>query len=505
MKTSSEIIDALNALERQFPVAEWRCGDIHLWPSYRFRLYGNAIDRMLLAPAPPQPLRRLARLVDRAARALWRAPMAAWRDRRANAPWSQDAAAVFFSDGVSFTPLNGLWVDRIVDPVMQALDRRGLQGLKLTPLAEVHVPRQRPSRFVQPAIDRVKLLASRSRPVLHTPQWEGFAQVAEAAFGKPVPAREWLQVQAARLEALAHWFGAQLRSTSARCVFVNTYYSLEGQAFVQAARRQGLFTVDLQHGMQGEHHAAYARWLQVPPTGFSTLPDEFWVWGEDEAQAIGRWNAGLGTHRARIIGNPWLQRWTDDSDPLIAACLVQAAALRRAGQRQVLACLSWGLADEETDKLIQAARLCGPGVSWWWRLHPVEAGKRAEVAARLQQQGLDGSQVGATTDLPLYALVRCADVTVAHSSTVIQEAAQLGTPSVVTSEFGADSHAHLLRTGHAFKAIDPVTIAHAVQTVARHDRTAHQLVQPLDRLQAAVDAFFSQENLPRSRADSAQP
>lgn len=504
MKTSSEIIDAINALERQFPVAEWCCGDVHLWPSYRLRLYGNAIERMLLTQSPPQALGRMGRLADRAARALWRVPLAAWRDRKANADWRADAAAVFFSDGMSFTPLDGQWFDRIVDPVMQAMGRRGLHSLKLTPLAEAHVPRQRPSRFVQLAIDRIKLLASRGRPELRTPQWEAFAQAAETAFGTPVPSREWLQVQAARLEALARWFSARLQTSGARFAFVNTYYSLEGQAFVQAARRLGLSTIDLQHGMQGEHHAAYARWLRVPESGYSTLPDEFWVWSEEEAQAIERWSAELGTHHARITGNPWLERWADDSDPLIAACLAQATSLRRPGQRQVLACLSWGLADEETDKLIQAARLCGPGVAWWWRLHPVETGKRAQFAARLQQQGLDGSQVGATTDLPLYALVRSADVTVAHSSTVIQEAAKLGTPSVVTSEFGADSHAHLVQTGQAYKAINPATIAHAVQSLAGHDRAIPQLVRPTDKLQSAVDEIFSQVNLPRSRPGSSQ-
>lgn len=501
MKTSSEIIDALNTLECQFPVAEWRSGDMHLWPSYRLRLYGNAIDRLLLTQEPPQTLGRLGRLADRAARALWRVPLAHWRDRRANAPWRHSAEAVFFSDGVSFTQLNGQWFDRIVDPVMQALDQRGLHSLKLTPLTEAHVPRRRSSRFVQPSIDRIKLLASRRKPELETPQWDAFEQAAQAAFGAPVPARAWLQMQAARLDALACWFGSRLQVAGASCAFVNTYYSLEGQAFVLAARRSGMSTVDVQHGMQGEHHAAYARWLQVPEGGYSTLPDEFWVWGDEEARAIGSWNYGLGTHRARITGNPWLQRWADDSDPLIAACLAQARELRRpVPSRQVLACLSWGLADAETEKLIQAARLCGPDVAWWWRLHPVESGKRAAFAARLQQQGLDGSQVGAATDLPLYALVRSADVTVAHSSTVIQEAAQLGVPSVVTSDYGAEFHAGLVHAGQALKATTPEAIAEAVRKMVNRPRSDSPLVVQSDLLQIAVDDFFM--NVPRRQPHS---
>lgn len=487
MKTSSEIINAINELERRFPVCHWRFNDIPLWPSYRFRLYGNAIDRALLAQGPPPALGRLGRLLDRSAKTLWRVPLAAWRDRQANASWQSDVAAVFFSDGVSFTPLNGQWFDRIVDPAIQALDRRGLKALKLTPMAIAHVPRHYPSRFVQPAIDRVKLLSSSGRPDLHTPDWDAFVKAAESKFGDQIPTREWLQVQAARLEALTRWFGKRLLSSGASCAFVNTYYSLEGQAFVQAAWRLGLFTVDLQHGMQGEHHAAYARWFNVPDGGYSTLPNEFWVWSEEEADAITRWSAGIGTHRARITGNPWLKRWADDSDPYVSTCLAHAASLRRARHRQVLACLSWGLADEETDKLIQAARLCGPSVAWWWRLHPVEASKRDHFAARLQQQGLDGSQVSATTDLPLYALVRKADVVVAHSSTVIQEAAQLGVPSVVTSDYGAELHAAHVRANRVVKATTPSSIAAAVGDLANRTRSTSPLFMQGDLLQDAID------------------
>lgn len=491
MKTSSEIIDAINRLEQCFPVAAWRTDDVDLWPSYRMRLYGNAVNRLLLTQAPPKSLRRLGRVADRAARALWRVPLAAWKDRRANASWCSDTSAVFLSDGVSFTPFDGFWFDRIVDPVMQAMHSRGLHSLKLTPLVEVHVPRHQPSRFVQPTIDCIKLFATRGRPSLGLPQFDVFEQAARAAFGEgEVPTREWLQVQAARLLALARWFGAGLQRSGARCAYVNTYYSLEGQAFVQAARRLGVTSIDLQHGMQGPHHAAYARWLQPPPAGYSTLPDEFWVWGESEATAISRWSAGLATHKPRIVGNYWLQRWADDSDPLVAAYLAQAKALRAGCGTQVLVCLSWGLADDETEKLIKAAKLCGPDVAWWWRMHPVESRKRAEFAARLKLNGLDERQVGAATDLPLYALVRSSDVTVAHSSSVIQEAAELGVPSVVTSDYGAEPHAGLVQTGRALKATEPAAIAAAVRTLASEHRVAScTAVKPCPLL-TAIDQVF---------------
>ena len=492
MRTASEAIDAINELENAFPVQTWRAGDIDLWPSYRIRLFGAALDGMLLEHGAVGPIERAHRLAERAARALWRVPLAAWRDRRANAALHPDTSAVFLSDGVSYLKLGNAWFDKYLDPVLDALEVRGLRGLKLTPLAEAHVPRHRPSRFVQPSIDRIKLLATR-HPPLEIAQFDALCQAAVTTFGAQTPSRNWLRIQAARLDALAKWFGQWLAHSGAHCAFVNTYYSLEGQAFVQAARRLGLQSIDLQHGMQGPHHVAYARWAAIPAGGYSTLPDQFWVWGHEEAAAIEAWSHGLARHRPLVTGNYWLQRWADDTEPMVAEYFKSAQSLRAPAPAtaQVLVCLTWGVAEEETDKLIEAAKQCGPSVGWWWRLHPVESGRRVELAARLQRQGLDGSVVGPATDLPLFALVRSADLVVAHSSTVIQEAATLGVPSVVTSDYGAELHSDLVSQGIALHAIDGKTIAHAVATLAARPRlVGRSPTVTTDLLQAAVDEMF---------------
>jgi hypothetical protein len=494
MKTSSDVLDAINELERRFPVAAWRAGDIDLWPTYRFRLYGNAIDAQLIGASPRGLPQRLRQLTDRASRALWRVPRAALLDRARNASFSVGSTALFLSDGVSFVNLGDVWFDRVIDPVMQALDARGLRSLKLTPLAEAHVPRYMPSRFIQPTIDRVKLMGSRPRRDVVLPEFEAFHAAARRTFGARAPSSEWLQVQAARLEALAGWFGRVLDRCGASHVFVNTYYSLEGLALMQAARRRALCSIDLQHGMQGQYHVAYASWMSPPSAGYSTLPDEFWVWSHHEAAVIAEWSEGCATHRAHVSGNFWLRQWSEAKDSLIADYISRARSLRGVppAKTQVLACLTWGVAEEENMKLMEAARLCDSSVAWWWRLHPVQSRQRAEFAARLERYGLDGSRVAEATDFPLYALVRAADLVVAHSSTVIQEAAELGVPSVITSDYGANLHASLVRQGVAVHATDGRAIADAV--MARSPRPCMQMRDtPAEAhsLQALIDMAFA--------------
>ncbi len=492
MKTSAQVFDAINALERRFPVHRWRCDDIDLWPTFRFRLFGNALSKVLLNSEEPAAA-GVGALARRASRALLRVPYASVRDWKHNARVGAGSAAVFFSDGMSFVRLGNAWLDRVMDPVIQSLEQRGLSTLKLTPLAEAHVPRLVPSRFVQPSIDRIKLTAS-PRTDLDVQEFDAFIAAARQSFGDAVPPLRWLSKQAGRMHALARWFGRTLARTGPSHVFVNTYYSLEGLAFVQAARRLGIRSIDLQHGIQGEHHIGYARWMSVPSQGYSNLPDEFWVWGNAEASVIEAWQPGRAQHVSRVTGNFWLRRWLDGRDPLIARYLDEARALRasRPGVTQVLVCLSWGVPAEETTKLIEAARSGGPQLSWWWRLHPVQASQSGDFARRLERTGLDGSQVVAATELPLYALLRAADVHVAHSSTVIQEAATLGVPSVITSDYGAELHQGLIRSGVALHALDSGAIAAAVHELARRPTAVRPQGIGADDLQDLVDQTFEQ-------------
>lgn len=471
MKSAADVLDSINELEHRFPVHAWHSADIDLWPAYRVRLFMDVTLAILATDQQVGRFRRATELVVRGARAVWGIPLASWRDRKMNSKIQSGTVAVFLSDGLSFTRLGDKWCDRIIDPFVLALDDCGFRSLKLTPLAQTHTPRLTSSRFIQLTIDRLKLTARRNIENLDLPQFDAFLADARTRFGSHVLGRDWLSLQANRLNRLAVWFARVLERSGARYALVNNYYSLEGMAFVQAARRMGCRSADLQHGLQGSNHAAYGRWANVAKGGYSTLPDEFWVWSDDEANAINAWRGRCESHVPRVVGNVWRDQWLGDSDPIVAGYVREARALRQgAVVPHVLVCLAWGLSDEETEKLIRAAKLSGAGVVWWWRLHPVEASRCEEFAARLRRNGLDASLVRQATNLPLYALIRAVDLTLAHSSTVIQEAAEFGVRSIVTSDYGAELHENIIQQGMCVQATTSESIAAAIIELAGRER-----------------------------------
>ncbi len=444
---------AIAAIEADTPVADWTVGGVEIWPLLRMRwffaewarLYGSRTGTSTRASGI---LRAMA------------AGMLASHHAKLEDPAGEDEPSpqrdlVLVSDGLSFARLGGRWVERFCDPVIASANAKGLSCALWTPLHHRHRPRATRSKWVQGPVDRANLVgALRSR--LAPPRYRlddvdrVLGSLTRLGLGIAPMQPSRIVSDGARLLSVAALYGRWLRRSRPRLALIVSYYSLEGMAFVLACRRLGIPVVDLQHGVQGEFHPAYAAWA-APSSGRShqLLPDRFWVWSTWEASTIDAWAAGTD-HAPVIGGNPWLDVWRSDSEwPGVATSRERAAALktRAVGRPVVLVTLQFGLSpSEQLEPLASLLAAIGDRVVLWVRLHPAMLDRREEVRRRLAAAG-GGFEIDECTDLPLHALLPNVDAHCTHSSTTVIEAAQFGVPSVVTSAYGAELFEQLVGSG----------------------------------------------------------
>ena len=363
---------------------------------------------------------------------------------------------MFLSDGVSFARLGEHWVERFCDPILAQATHRGLSCALWTPTHQHRRPRSTPSRFIQPAIDRANIAGA-----LKARLWSGRPDLPEQP-----QVTTWLRAQgfgagsfdvakvasdAWRLRSIARLYARMLHRARPRLAFIVGFYGVEGMAFVLACRRCGVPVVDIQHGVQGDMHPAYAAW-PAPRRGAAhpLLPDRFWVWSAWEQQVIDRWTRGT-SHAAVVGGNPWMDVWQAGSAwPGAGAALVAAQALREraAGRPVVMVTLQYGLnAGEQLEPLAALLRETGKQFAFWVRLHPAMLERREQVRTLLHCAS--PCEIDAPTDLPLQALLPCADVHLTHSSSTVIEAAQFGLRSAITTGYGAELFGPLLASGMA--------------------------------------------------------
>lgn len=497
---SSDLMSALATMEARFPVLEWVAAGVPIWPLLRIRWFFAEWERHYTAAGegPASSTRAGGRL-----RTLLSGPVHASRAKKRSGPGLAPAPVaadlLFLSDGISFAKLSEAWVDRFCDPLAQLAAQEGLAVRTWVPSHQYRTPRASACEFIQPMLDRGNALgavrAILARPPLHLPGHQEVLRWVEAAGHTTHPlAVKKIASDASRVRALASSFAARLRRHPPRLAFVVSYYSVETMAFVLACREVGVRTVDIQHGVQGPLHPAYAAWPSVPARTHALLPDHFWVWSNWEAATIRQWSERTG-HTAVVGSNPWVSIWGGDQAlPGVADAVNRARSLKAAanGQKTVLVTLQYGLSPEEQlDPLrvwMQQARSTN---RFWVRLHPLMLQERERVRKHLDDEGV-AFDLDLPTELPLPALLPLADVHVTHSSSTVIEAAQFGVPSLITSRYGAELFPHLIEAGAAH-----VETGAADQVVAALRRIADN-AQPVQQPQTSASMASALHQLLRA-------
>lgn len=455
---ASEIINVINEIEESAPVEQWTVDGVHVWPLIRIQLGMDLFaSGEVVIPHPSGTPRVWRRAVNRL-KSYMTYMAASWTDRREEDVDFGEAQALFLSDGVSFTALEGKYYERFCDPLRSHLDSIGVRSLMLTPLDHFRIPRFSPSKFIQPQLDWIQIKRTIFwRNHSDNEYLPGFDLILEQLRKKtPAVAPEVARIRQhiSLVIAFSRYFEDLLERVRPRICFLVSYYWLVGYGLLLACKRKGIPSVDIQHGVQGAMHFAYGGWSKVPLQGYELLPAYFWCWSQDEVAVIRKWTEGTkGAHQPVAGGNLFLNLWKSKVPSFVTRfdnVLLQKTCVLGT-DKQVLVTLQPGLLTKDFIQILSAViETTASGLQWWLRLHPGMLREREKVRdlfGRFAHVDID-----AATDVPLYALLRHMAVHVTHSSSTVLEAREFGIKSVVCSRYGMELFAEQERDGVALYA-----------------------------------------------------
>ena len=458
-------LSLVDHIERNFPVEQWRAGDLEIWPLARMDLYLDFYRASVGIPRLPRrslALRALERFATTAVNL--------WRSRRDLRHWvtrPTPAHAIFLGDGVSLDCIEGTWQDRYGEPLIAALHRRSQSTFLMQQGDLSRLPWCRATYAANVVAARAlrRLRASTSM------QLPGSDQVRQYLRDKGVsaPSLEWsaLMRRAQVVLACAAQFERIIRIVRPSIAFVVTYYADLGPSFLLACRRQAVLSVDLQHCPQQGSHKAYG-WSAVPQTGYAVLPAVFWNWTQAEAAYIRSWTTRLAHswHRSLHGGHVQLRPFLDDADPATAALDARFELIGRGArfEREILVALQpvSGYRNQ-WDALAEQIELSPRQWRWWIRRHPAARGYQDQEYRRLVSLKAPNVVVDASSSLPLPALLRRVNVLVSRFSGASVEAADFGVPALFLSEEARGQFCGLIERGQA----SVVEIPKLIETIAR--------------------------------------
>jgi hypothetical protein len=444
----------VDEIERNFPVARWKCGDVEVWPLARMDFYLDMFWANTGGAPPasrpfPLPLRAVARIATPLTN--W------WKSRRDLAHWvfhPKPAHAIFLGDGVSLDRVDDEWQDRFGEPLIAALEKRGLGAFLMQPGDLSRLPWHRPTFAANVIAAWGSLTGFAAAVPAELPDHEGVLQfLARNDVLAPSLGRAKLARRANMVFATATAFERVLRIVKPTLAFVVTYYAGLGHAFLLACRRQGILSIDLQHCPQEGAHKAYG-WSAIPDTGYSTLPAVFWNWTEKDAEYIRRWTGTLALpwHRSVHGGHTQLMSFLDDSDPQAQASDAKFNAIGEGAsyEREILVALQPVGGDRaQWDALAAQIEAAPPGWRWWIRRHPSSRAYQDAEYMRLVSLRMPNVIVDRASSLPLPALLRHMSVLVSRFSGASAEAAAFGVPAIFLSEEARGQYYGLIGQGLA--------------------------------------------------------
>jgi hypothetical protein len=462
--TLKEFREWLSRIEHAYPVYEWHVDGLQVWPMIRLVIHGANFFGRSEGYFVGAGSRAYTRVLVRALSNWSRAAIA---DRAHNERPDDPADAIFLAYSVGRQPLiDGRRYNPLLAPYVELLKRRGLRSRvwEMSPHGDYNVPRHTPSAFVQPwmIMSRgVSLVRPGIRFEESLPTYQGLSRDAEeAGLDFPYRNRDRLHRDVYGIRALAKTFTRWLRRARPSVVFVADA-SLREQALCVACRQLGITSVELQHGVQ-ERNPIYADWNAVPATGLTSRARVFWTWDQTSAQAIQSWASGASAaHSVVVGGDPWLDMWLSSENRLAATLRADLQARRHAvgGTKHILVTLS-SVEEILPEVVAGAVRKSPPDWRWWFRMHPVHlARRRKQARAVVESLGGDADLMDFATEVPLFALLQVMDAHVTvGSSTVVQQAAAIGVPSVgctpaVADLFAAEIARDMLRVATTTDAL----------------------------------------------------
>jgi hypothetical protein len=459
----------LDAIERNFPVSEWRGGDLTIWPLVRMYLYHDLYfaDAGILPPAERSLPLRIAGRVAMPLRNLWKSR----HDLANHVMRPRPAHAIFLGDGFSLDCVDGKWRDRFGEPLIAALEARGHKTFLMQTGYLGRLPWYRPT-FAANLVESCGILKSlATRLPLDLPAHDGVLDfLTRNAVDAPSLSRINLERQASLVVATAATFERVLRMVRPTLAFAVTYHARLGPAFLLACRRQGILSVALQRTPHESAPQAY-RWLALPTRGYATLPAVFWNWTEVETAHLDDWANRLAMpwHSSIRGGHTQLAPYFEDQDTTTPTWDARFASIGEGApfEREILVALQpihghravWAALCAQIEASPESWR-------WWIRRHPAsQPAQDAEFGRLLAMRRPNVNSADATT-LPLPVLLRHMSAVLSLGSGTAVEASMFGVPAFFLIDAARHTFADLIARGAA-EIIDVRSVNSTIEKIRR--------------------------------------
>ena len=300
-----------------------------------------------------------------------------------------------------------------------------------------------------------------------------------------------LRKRLALMHAYAHVFDDILRRLNPAAVFTELYYNPEVWGLILAAKRLGIPTVEIQHGLVGRYQWIMTHWTSIPESGFDLLPDYFWCFDEETKENLNDANSTDKSFHSIVGGIPRLVHWANQKDPAVGPDCQRFLSDLTKCDFVVLVALNY--ADHVPENLLFAIKRLPKSWRWLIRLHPMSKPAQSLIEQAYRAQGLENVEFHYATRVPIYDLLNGVDHLVTGYSTLATEALPFGMGITLADTTGSELYPQFIADGRMTVGITGDTLCSVLKAAASQRQSAEKVSsapQIADRSASALDELL---------------
>lgn len=272
------------------------------------------------------------------------------------------------------------------------------------------------------------------------------------------------------LEKQSRFFEDVLSGMSAVRVGLVCYYDFKSLALIWASHRLGIFSMDIQHGVQHSLHLAYSKWSKSISENSVFIPSHFYVWDQYSFNNISQWH---DSNKIIIGGNKWIEDRISFT------------------KRNIILFTLQPLEDPIPSHFVEAIKNY-TGDKWIFiRLHPQQLVEYTKIEKFLKENNiLHKVNIKDATYKPLTDILSLTAIHITKSSSVAIEASYFNIPTVFINARGRDMYETMLPRFHHLFAEDPGKIISYVNDLKMVTERNRMDNLPSDQFHS-IDRFYN--------------
>jgi hypothetical protein len=432
---NKQYLDFVISCEKKYKVANWKIGDMHLWPIIRCYLFRELVKSA--ASGPRSVKHRVMHTINYI------------KDWKHFVLFPRKCDVLFLGNGATKSLFEGGWYDYLVQPILEVHKKSGDKCLFLERGLFYRYPRSCKS-FLTRVFEEVAGITAKVISMFlpyKNQELEGLLKELGIEDMKSIVS------YTLGVKFIAYFYSLILSIARPKKVYIVCYYTMGGMAMCYACAKLGIPTIELQHG-NTHNNFAYQGWYQTPLNGsYNTMPEAFWFWSEEDKKGFLKSNskAMFKAIKSYVKGIPWVKFWkSGDKKVLKYQSLLKQ---RSKGYRlNILVTLRPNIfGGNEWDELASLIKLSEEDVFWWIRKHPsvLDTDPSLFKISSIKQNNVE-YELAST--FPLFSLLGFSNLHITTASNVAVEAKLFGVDTIFISDLAVLEMPHLIN-GNSIRVI----------------------------------------------------